>query len=500
MPVSTTDNTKSSAGNVAFVRKEVVEAMPDWAKVEDCVKGQRRIKMRGDAYLPRPMASDTSDDNLARYENYKERAVYHNYTGRTLKGLVGQVFSRESEIEVGTALENVQADAQGDGVSAEQQAKRALRFVMKCGRSGLLTDYPVTDGPTTRAQLDSGEIRPTLKLYNPVDIINWSTKTVGAKVFYTLLVLVEYEDSNVDEFETEVEKRYRVLRLDKETGNYTVQMYRDIDGKNNSGQESVGDLLEPRDSAGQPLKEIPFSFIGADNNDHILDDAPMLDIADLNVAHYRNSADHEESTFVVGQPTLWCSGITKEWNDDVLQGAINFGALGGLSLPKDGQAGILQADPNTMAMEGMLHKEKQMVALGAKLIEENQKEKTATEATQDEAAELSVLGSAAKNVSAAYTKAFEWAQVFVGSSGIIKFELNSDFDLAKMTPGERAQTIAEWQAEATSRTEMRHALKRGGVAYQADQEYRDEIDRDPPITIPDDMVDEDDNKTGDDNE
>ncbi len=476
--------------NVAFIRAEVTAAAPDWMVVEDCVKGQRQVKKRGDKYLPRPNPGNTDLDNLARYDAYLGRSVFHNITGRTLKGLVGQVFARDSEIEIPAALDPVKVDAQGDGVSLEQQAKRALRGIMMTGRGGVLTDYPVTEGPTTLAQQQSGEIRPVIKLYRATEIINWRTKTVGAKVLLSKLVLVEFEDVEKDEFEIETEKRYRVLRLDAVTGNYTVQIYRDIDGKNNSGQEPLGEVLTPVDSSAKPFKEIPFSFIGAENNDHIIDDAPLLDIANLNIAHFCNSADHEESTFVTGQPTLWASGITKEWNEDVLQGNMNFGALGGIALPKDAQAGILQADPNTMAMAGMEHKENQMVALGAKLVEAKQVERTATEAKQDEAAELSILGSATKNVSLAYQNALEWAQQFAGTSGTITFELNSDFDLAKMTPQERAQIIAEWQAEAISRTEMRHNLKRGGIAFQEDEEYKGEILIDPPITIPEEPEEE----------
>ena len=50
---------------------------------------------------------------------------------------------------------------------------------------------------------------------------------------------------------------------------------------------------------------IPFTFIGATNNDHTIDDAPLLPLAELNIGHFRNSADNEESSFVVGQPTLF---------------------------------------------------------------------------------------------------------------------------------------------------------------------------------------------------
>lgn len=493
--------TPTHSQNVSFVRAEVTDAAKDWQIVYDCVAGERRIKSRGDEYLPRPNPDNTTAENLARYESFLGRAVFYNITGRTLKGLVGQVFSRESEIEVPETLEIVKENACGDGVSLEQQAKRALRQVLMAGRSGVLADFPITETAVSRAQQESGEIRPVLKLYPPSDIINWKTKQVGAKILLSMLVLREYEDVEVDEFEIDTQLRYRVLRLDKESGNYTVQIYKDIDGKNDSGQEPLGELIEPKDSAGKPFKEIPFSFIGAENNDHMIDDSPLLDIATLNIAHYRNSADNEQSTFITGQPTLWASGITKDWNEDVLKGNMNFGALGGIALPRDAQAGILQADPNTMAQMGMEHKEAQMVKLGAKLVETTTVEKTATQSRQDEAAELSVLGSAAKNVSLAYRVALTFAAQFVGTEITeenMTFGLNSDFDLSTMSTEERAQVVKEWQAEAISFTEMRHNLKRGGVAHLEDEEFKQDLIANPPITIPEENGSPDPNNGGDD--
>ena len=59
----------------------------------------------------------------------------------------------------------------------------------------------------------------------------------------------------------------------------------------------------------------------------------MYDLAVLNIAHYRNSADYEESCFVTGQPTVWASGLTEAWVEDVLKGELRLGSFGGIPLP-----------------------------------------------------------------------------------------------------------------------------------------------------------------------
>jgi hypothetical protein len=238
--------------------------------------------------------------------------------------------------------------------------------------------------------------------------------------------------------------------------------------------------MTPKDSSGNPLKEIPFIFLGAENNDPTPDDSPLFDLASLNIAHYRNSADYEESSFLVGQPTPVVSGLTKDWAIDILGGVINLGSRAVIPLPVGGKAELLQADPNSMPKEAMEHKEKQMVALGARIVEARDVQRTATESGQDEEVETSILINAARNVSLGYTKALAWAGLFVSSSGVSAVVLNTDFAMARMTVEERQQLVTEWQAEAISFSEMRRGLTTQGTANLTDEEAQVEIKKNPP--------------------
>lgn len=465
--------------NVGYVRAEVIKMSPAWTLVSDCVGGQTTIKDKTTTYLPKPDPSNTDTANTDRYSAYLLRALFYNVTARTLRGLVGQVFSRDTNVKLPESLTPLMIDAEGDGVSLEQQSKRAVEHVLQFGRAGLLADFPTTEGGVSKQDLESGKVKPILKLYKPENIINWRTKLIGSELKFSLIVLQEYVDDSDDGFEITVVKQYRVLRLN-EQHQYTVQIYKE-EGK--SGEQLIIPEITPKDGAGKPFDTIPFTFIGAENNDHIVDAAPMFDLAVINIAHYRNSADYEEATYVTGQPTPWISGLTEDWVTDVLKGEIQLGSRAFIPLPKDGEAGLLQVEANSMPFEAMGHKERQMVALGAKLVEQKQVQRTATEATQDEVTEISILSNAVKNVSTAYEKALGWAAMFVsGTDEEILFQLNSDFDLSRVTAQERIQLIQEWQSEAISFTEMRTSLKKAGVAYQEDDIMKDEVDNNPPIT------------------
>jgi hypothetical protein len=459
--------------NVAFVHPSLKKVLPSYARTDDVVAGDIAVKAKGETYLPRPNAADVSADNLARYAAYKARAVFYNFTRRTLKGLVGQVFGRAAEIKLSAQLQPLIDDASGSGVSLNQLSKRAVSHALTKGRCGILADFPVQDEGTevTVAQIATGEVRPALHLYDAPEIINWRTIEKGTKDVLSLVVLQETYVISDDGFEFKTAKQWRVLRLD-EAGNATVTLYRKTSGA------IFGVAYGPsvyRDRAGDPLKTLPFFFIGADTNDAEIDDAPLHDLAVLNVAHYRNSADYEDSCFLVGQPTPVFSGLTEDWVNTVMNGQVSLGSRGGVLLPVGGDARLLEATANTMPFEAMQHKERQAVALGAKIVEQQAVQRTATEVGHDVVVENSVLVNVALNVSAAVTQALNLCQMYVSDSAENLFRLNTDFAIATMKPEERAAVVREWMNNAITWKEMRTHLRRGGVVTENDEQAKAKI-------------------------
>ncbi len=232
----------------------------------------------------------------------------------------------------------------------------------------------------------------------------------------------------------------------------------------------------PKDAQGNQFNRLPFTFVGSDTNDSRISNPPMYDLCALNIAHYRNSADYEESIFLLGQPTAWASGLTEEWVKNVMGDKIAIGSRAIVLLPIGGTFGIEQVEPNTIAKEGMEQKEGQMLALGAKLVESSQVQRTATEADLDNVSETSVLSQVAKNVSDAIEFGLAWAADFVGvpKEGI-DYDLNTEFDLVNLTPEERLQLLKEWQGGGISWTEYRANLRRAGVASLADDVAKAEV-------------------------
>jgi hypothetical protein len=480
--------------NVRFLRAELRAELPKWRLIRDCLAGEEAVKASAELYLPRPNAEDKSSENKARYQAYVQRAVFYNATKRTLDGLVGQVYLRDPTQEIPESLKFLMGDVDGAGIGLHEQSKKTLADTVSFGRVGLFVDYPPTDGTVTKAQQEAGYVRPVILSYAPESVLNWRTVVIGARRLLSLVVLQESFLSADDGFQPYYQYQWRVLKLvptDKiyegeqlppgTQHEYRVEIWRDIPINGSPGQTQTLPIQSytPLDASGKPMDQIPFVFVGSLNNDSIVDPAPLYDLSILNIAHYRNSADYEESCFIVGQPTVYASGLTESWVKEVMGGAVSIGSRSIIPLPVGGQAGLLQVNPNSLPKEAMDQKERQMVALGARLVEQSSVAQTLGEAQQKEAAQVSILASVAKNVGTAYSQCLKWCAQYHGvDTSAVRYDLNTDFIAAQMTPSERAQLVAEWVAGAISYTEMRSRLRKAGVATQTDEEAKVEAEED----------------------
>lgn len=443
-----------------------------WKQIADCIAGSASVKAAQPPYLRKPNPTDTSPENEARFVDYNARAVFYNVTGETKEKMQGQCFALDPVYTGPEALQYLIDDIDGSGVSAVQQSKAALGHVLAYSRAGLFTDYPKTDGVVSVMDAETKGIRPKVILLAPWNVINWRSELVGAKSRLVLVVMKENEVVSDDGYQSDLKERFRVLHLTN--GVYSFEIW-----EQDGSAFKMTDSGTPTDGNGQTFDEIPFTFIGAECNNSELEKPLLLDISNLNLAHFQNSADYEEAVFMVGQPTPWASGLTTSWVDDVLKNQIQIGSRAFLPLPEGAACGLMQAEPNTLPKEAMDQKEAQMIGLGAKLTEKREVAQTATEKSLNEAAETSILAGACSNVSAAYgrnlTFAARFANVDPGADGIL-WELNQEFAVSRMTPQEAKAVQDLYAAGLITFEECRDKLTRGGYAYLSPEDAKDQID------------------------
>lgn len=471
------------APNVTFIRKELSLLFPQYDLIADCLAGETKIKERKTKYLPMPNAADQSEENIARYKAYLARAVFVNVTRRTLAGLIGEVFNKEPEVKVNTLLDKMVADVTGQGVSLKQQSRKALSFVLAYSRGGLALDFPASSA--TKQELDNGAKRPVLTLYGPKQIVNWRVYTDGSGLEkLSMITIAEGWPYHDDGFEIKYALCYKVYKLTPE--GVIIEIYKENTPSTWDGftiKEKPGSFTNKvqfalSDFNGAAVTEIPFWFLGSENNDANPDLPNFYDLASLNVAHYRNSADYEENLFVSGQATPFVSGLTDTWLKDVLGGKLAFGSVGGIPGPVGSDAKLLEMKPNGALLEAMKHKESQMVALGAKLVEQKQVQRTAYETGVQTKSETSILATSANNVSESYTKAIKFAlKYYYGVDDNESFiKLNTSFNLSTLTPEGRTAIISSWKDGAISWLEMRMNLRNSDVSLMEDKTALAEIE------------------------
>ena len=435
-------------------------------RTRDAVEGGDAIKGRGTEYLPDP-SGDTSQmprveqqEAQERYRAYKQRALYLGVTGRTHDGMVGAVFRKDPSVDLPAPIEHLKDDADGNGMGLAQFARGTISALLKEGREGILVDFPEAEDGLIRTQEqgrrrtreESRSLRPVFRAYSSANIINWRRK--GDQL--ALVVLREPYEIGNDEFTHDWDWQYRVLTLDSD-GLYVQRVFR-------GGSEVAS--AQPRDSLGRRWRFIPFAFVGAHNNNEHPDKPLLLDMADVNIAHYRNSADQEEAGFIAGQPMVHIDigDLDGEEWDRLNPGGIKVGSRNGIQT-KGGRMEMVQAEERNILNRLMEQKESQMLSIGARLIEQGGGNQTAEEVRAKSGTENATLATVTENANAAIVDCMEWALMFADANADveqIEFELNREFYPEKADPQDVTARIQELDRGVIALSDYRAWRRRNG--------------------------------------
>lgn len=447
--------------------------LSQWQRCRDAVTGSDAIKGRGPTYLPK-LSKQTDEE----YQAYKLRALWYGASARTVQGLTGAVMRKEPTVEVPTGLADHLKDVTLSGVSFPAFAKKVLEEVLTTGRYGVLVDMP---------EVTHAIQRPYYAAYTAESIVNWKTEMRDGVSTLVWVVLCEqvWEVKPDDPYQLEAVEQYRVLRL--VDGHYEVERYRRSQTKPDEWV-SLGSVTPT--FRGAPLTFIPFCFFGPNEITPDIEKPPILDLVDVNLDHYRLSADHKHGLHFCGLPVYFFSGLpdTSE---------IKIGS----------SQAIMASDPNArgsileMKGDGLgpLGKEQErderlMAVLGARLLEESKSAVEAADTLQvRHAGEQSVLRSVAGTVGIGLSKVLEWAALWSGITADqakkAAAKLNMDFLDTSMTFDEATKLMDLWQRGGMSFETFYYNLQKGeltrpGVDWKKEKA---QIESEAPTTLPQDQ-------------
>jgi len=441
---------------VRATHPEYDEYAPIWQTVEDVEEGQRAIHAKREQYLPRLKGEDDTD-----YKSRLYRSDFFNAFWRTVSGLTGMAFRVPPVVTVPNAILPALDDIDLAGTSLDAMAKDITEDVIEYGRVGLLVDHPPMPENVTAISQRTAEalgLRPVMQVYGPLSIINWRFARVGNAWRLVLVVLKEMAAIPISEYEYAEEAQYRVLDLD-ERGFYRQRLYR-ID--KHDKDEQIGDDIYPIMN-GQPMTEIPFTFIGANGMNADCDLPPLIDLIDANLAHYGLQSDYRHGLHFTGLPTLFLAGVTQ--------------APGAPPVYVGGSAAIVSDHPDAKGMFieftgqglGALEKaiasmEQRMAMLGARMVADETKQAETLGATQiKRAGENSVMAAIVGGVSGAIEWALELFCQWSGVTGEVAYKINNRMTPTPMGPQELTALVGAWQAGAISEVELFGNLQEGEI-------------------------------------
>lgn len=501
-----------------------------WRKVRLACAGEDEIKAAGSMILPIPEGMDTYRDAqglllgsrqpTSEFDDYVNRACYYEATGRTVLGLTGIVLATPPEVKYPggkTALENVTAM----GKSLDVLIADTLKDNVSLGRMALLVDA---------AAEETDEPAPYIAKYDAEKVVNWRTRMMDGRETKVMVTLCEqYEPVDAD-FEHEMKERRRVLRFGIPifTGMAIADMseeertvFGDADGKVVEAPTweellafyrlAASDLSEPlywqelweidasdtvvteankgtayekaetrwvltqrifpRMKGGKLWREMPCEIVNSDGLDVKPSNPPILGLANVNISHYKNSADLEWGLHFTALPTAWAAGF-KMTPDPGAPGSkpkLTIGsAIAWVSDDAQAHCGYLEFTGAGLGSirETMATKKDEMAALGARMLEQQKAGVESAESVRlRQAGEKSVLATIAQTTSEALTNALKWLAMWQGhgEEPSVEVKLNEDFEIVVIDPAMMQQLMLSLQAGLLSFDVWYHNLKRGKI-------------------------------------
>ncbi|MCO6428902.1 DUF4055 domain-containing protein [Nitrosomonas communis] len=391
---------------IDFRHPEYDKYLPVWQEINDISKMENVEK-----YLLTLNPHDTSPENRQRNEQYRARAIFNPVLQHTVEGMNSMLFSKWPELEVPAQLEYHKINCDGSGNSIYQQSQQVSLDLIRTSRAGLAVGFPRTDGTVSMADISSGNIFASIQRYDARQIINWRKTNIGYRSVLSLVVLLEsYQELGSDGYSFEEKQQIKEMFI--RYGKYSERLWR----QNKKGEWEVFDEYSPLDGSGNYWEEIPFTFVGAENNDVSVNNPKMKGLSKLNIGLYRNSADYEDNVWFVGQTQPWMSGITQEHINMLKENNMYVGSRNLLGVPQGETFGFASAPHNPLIRQAMLDKIDQMVMLGARLLMVTASNRTATEVEGEREVQHSTLSLISSNLSEAYTKAIQWCGRYMNAN------------------------------------------------------------------------------------
>lgn len=388
-------------------------------------------------YLPRLSGQDQE-----MYDNYKKRAVFFAAMSRTVTALVGAIDRKPPTMKGEEKIKTFAEDVTGTGVSLAEFLCDLEAEVMVSGRVTICID-----------RKNSLNNRPYLVFYKAEDSINWFSSSYNdfeEQLTRTVFREAYYGPSADNYYEQVKHEQFREYSMD-EAGNVTVTIWRAREQRH-AAAEVEYEVYEQYTvtNRGRPLGFLPCVTIVADGSPMECPKPPLLDLVDINLAHYRNSADYEHGMHWTALPTPYFTGLTDR------DGEITIGSGSAIVMPDPAsKAGFLEFTGTGLSTikTAMDHKENMMSALGARMLAGKMDQSTSAEVARiNYSGETAALSNIAKSMSRGITRLLQMVARWENIKGYeeISVHLNEDYVDSKLSAADITALMGAYQGGVMS--------------------------------------------------
>lgn len=376
----------------------VARMSDDWGVIEALLGGTPAMRKWKSLLPKQPREAD---------EDYAYRlsvATLFPAYDRTVTVMAGKPFSKPVTVgdDVPAQIADLIPNIDNQGKSLHVFASKAFHELVAYGFAGILVDYTKTEGSArTKADEKALGARPWWVLYRHDAILETRWEETAQGWALSMVRLLESKRVPDGEFGEQEIQQVRVLR----PGSWEI--YR---------QSASGGQWVVEESGTTTLGFIPFVPLIANAKSLEEGRAPLRDLAYLNVKHWQQQSDLDDSLRYAIKPIITLSGLTDTSKQIVLQ------AGGLLNLPTGASLDVKQGQSEaiTVGRTELEALEQQMIQTGAELLVATPGQRTATEASNDAEANKSSLQRLAEefedSIDLALQYTAEWLRLPEGGS------------------------------------------------------------------------------------
>lgn len=401
-----------------------VDAMrEDWAIVDPLMGGTRAMREAGTALLPKWPKEEDCD-----YQNRLKLSTLFPAYSETVKNNTGRVFAEPIVLgdDVSEPMQAYAENIDRQGNNLQVWAQSFFTVALSHGLCHVLAEYPKTTDESgnpvivTKADEQAAKVRPYAVMVRPQQVLGWRSSSVDGEHVLTQFRYMESVEEDDGAFGTKCISQIRVL----EPGKWST--YREAESAEKRKEWAL------YESGTTSLKHIPLSTLYTGRTGYMTAKPPLLELAHLNVKHWQSQSDQDNILHAARVPMLSISGI----DDDTWE--LKVGTANATKLPKDGKMEWVEHTGASIeaGRTSLIDLEDQMRVAGAKLLQKDkQAVKTATQAEEEAAQEMSPLQTMAGQLEDTLDQLLQFFAEFIGENegGHVQVHGNFDVDYAVET-------------------------------------------------------------------